>query len=143
MNDREFVDAFERCDVPSFHHRDHVRLAWIYLREQTPLIALARFITSLKRFATAKGNPRLYHETITWAYLLLIHERMDRTPSEDFETFAAENADLLTWKPSILDHYYDRETLDSDLARRTFLMPRDASVPYIRNSSLTSTKNFV
>lgn len=123
MNDREFVDAFERCDVPSFHHRDHVRLAWIYLREQTPLIALARFITSLKRFATAKGTPRLYHETITWAYLLLIHERMQRTEDDDFESFAAENADLLTWKPSILDHYYDRETLDSELARRTFLMP--------------------
>lgn len=123
MNDLEFVDAFERCDVQNFHHRDHVRLAWIYLRDQPPLDALARFTTSLKRFATAKGSPRLYHETITWAYLLLIHERMDRTPSEDFETFAAANADLITWKPSILDHYYDRETLDSELARRMFLMP--------------------
>jgi len=129
LNDHEFADAFERCDVPSFHHRDHVRLAWIYLRDQPPLDALARFTTSLKRFATAKGSPGLYHETITWAYLLLIHERMQRNPADDFESFAEENADLLTWKPSILDRYYDRATLDSELARRTFVMPSRAAVP--------------
>jgi hypothetical protein len=125
MNDREFADAFERCAIPSdrFHHRDHVRLAWLYLRDLPPLEALARFTASLKRFAAANGHPELYHETITWAYLLLIHERMARTPAGDFETFAAANPDLLQWKPSILDRYYDRDTLDSDLARRTFLMP--------------------
>jgi hypothetical protein len=106
-----------------FHHRDHVRLAWIYLRHQPPLDALARFVGSLKRFAIAKGKPGLYHETITWAYLLLIHERMHRTASDDFEVFATENPDLLARKPSILDQYYDQATLDSDLARRTFLMP--------------------
>jgi hypothetical protein len=123
MNDREFIDAFERCDVRSFHHRDHVRLAWIYLRDQAPLDALARFTASLKRFATAKGSPGLYHETITWAYLLLIHERMERNPVVDFVTFERANPDLFTWKPSILNRYYDQETLDSPLAKRSFLMP--------------------
>jgi len=123
MNDRDFAEAFERCAITSFHHRDHVRLAWIYLRHSPPLDALARFTASLKRFAAANGHPELYHETITWAYLLLIHERMARTPADDFETFAAENADLLAWKPSILDRYYDRAILDSELARRTFLLP--------------------
>jgi hypothetical protein len=36
MNDRDFVDAFENCAIAShdFHHADHVRLAWIYLRER-------------------------------------------------------------------------------------------------------------
>lgn len=125
MNDREFADAFERCEIPgdNFHHGDHVRLAWIYLRQMPPLDALKRFTESLKRFAAHNGVPNLYHETITWAYLLLIHERMERNPTGDFETFEAANADLFTWKPSILDRYYDRETLDSALAKRTFLMP--------------------
>ena len=35
----------------------------------------------------------------------------------------AANADLLIWKPSILERYYSRELLSSDLARRTFVMP--------------------
>ena len=124
MNDREFAAAFERCEVESFHHRDHVRLAWIYLRDLPLLGALARFTTSLKRFAAHNGRPELYHETITWAYLLLIHERMEKNGAIDFETFATENPDLLEWKPSVLDRYYDQATLDSALARRTFLMPR-------------------
>jgi len=123
LSDHEFIDAFERCAVDSFHHRDHVRLAWSYLRHLPLLEALSRFTASLKRFAAFNGKPGLYHETITWAYLLLIHERMERAPCDEFESFAIENADLLTWKPSILDRYYDRTTLDSDLARRTFLMP--------------------
>jgi hypothetical protein len=125
MTDHDFAETFERCEIPtsSFHHRDHVRLAWVYLRRMTLLDALKRFTESLKRFATHNGVPNLYHETITWAYLLLIHERMERNPTDDFETFEAANPDLFTWKPSILDRYYDRETLDSELARRTFLMP--------------------
>lgn len=129
MNDREFVDAFERCEIPgdSFHHRDHVRLAWTYLRDLPLLDALTRFTTALKRFAAHNGSPGLYHETITWAYLLLIHERMERAPADDFEAFHAANPDLFAWKPSILDRYYDRETLDSELARRMFLLPNAAS----------------
>ena len=131
MTDDEFVRGFEDCTLPNsaFHHRDHVRLAWIYLRRHPALEALARFTEGLQRFAAFNGHPGLYHETITWAYLLLIHERMQRTPADDFESFAEENADLLTWKPSILDRYYDRATLDSELARRTFVMPSRAAVP--------------
>jgi hypothetical protein len=30
---------------------------------------------------------------------------------------------LLTWQPSILNRYYSKELLASDLARRTFVMP--------------------
>jgi hypothetical protein len=89
-----------------------------------PLVdALKRFTDSLKRFAAHNGASGLYHDTITWAYMLLIHERMQRNPVETFDTFEAMNPDLFAWKPSILDRYYDRETLDSELARRTFLMP--------------------
>jgi hypothetical protein len=126
MNDREFVDAFEACAIPSsdFHHADHVRLAWIYLRECPLLEAIERFTTSLQRFATHHGVPGLYHETITWAYLLIIHERMQRDDSpKDWESFRTANRDLFNWKPSVLDRYYAPGTLKSDLARRTFVLP--------------------
>lgn len=106
-----------------FHHRDHVRLAWLYLEEEPPLKALARFTEGLKHFASRHGLEGLYHETITWAYLLLIHERRARTHGKTWEEFEAGNADLLTWKPSVLDRYYRAETLASDLARRVFVMP--------------------
>ena len=125
MNDQNFAEAFERCEIAgdAFHHRDHVRLAWIYLRQMPVIEALKRFTESLKRFAAHNDVPNLYHETITWAYLLLIHERMERNPVDDFATFEMTNADLFAWKPSILNRYYDQETLDSPLAKRVFLMP--------------------
>jgi hypothetical protein len=125
LTDADFIRSFEDCTLPNsaFHHRDHVRLGWLYLRRHPPLEALARFADGLKRFATANGHPGLYHETITWAYLLLIHERMARGGEPTWEEFAARNPDLLVWKPSILERYYAPETLGSELARRIFVMP--------------------
>ena len=131
MDDKEFVTRFEDCTLPSsdFRHRDHVRLAWLYLREHPPLQALTRFSEGLKRYAAANGHDGLYHETITWAYLLLIRERAARRGSgETFDEFAVRNPDLLTWRPSILESYYREETLASELARRVFVMP-DAGQP--------------
>lgn len=130
--DAEFIRSFEDLTLPgsAFHHRDHVRLAWLYLRKYSAALeALTRFVEGLKRFAEAQGQPGLYHETITWAYLFLIHERMAKgAASETWKEFAARNPDLLGWNPSVLDQYYDRETLFSDRARRLFVMP-EASLP--------------
>jgi hypothetical protein len=131
MNDHEFVERFEACTLPedAFHHRDHVRLAYLYLCWLPPLEALARFTTGIKRFAASLGKADRYHETITWAYLLLIHERLQRDPADDFETFARANPDLLAWHPSVLDSYYRPDTLRSDLARRAFVMPDGGRLP--------------
>jgi hypothetical protein len=126
MNDRDFLAAFEDGTLleECFHHRDHVRAAWLLLHEERPAAALDRFSTALERFASARGKAGLYHETITWAYLLLIRERMERGPRDAvWEEFASTNPDLLVWKPSVLDRYYTPETLGSDLARRVFLLP--------------------
>lgn len=125
MTDADFVSRFESCTLPpaDFPHRAHVRLAWLYLKEAPPLEALTRFVASLQRFAASNGKASLYHATITWAYLFLIHERMTRSPAADFEAFAAANPDLLAWNPSVLDAYYRRDTLRSELARKVFVMP--------------------
>jgi len=126
MEDSAFLAAFESATLPEsgFRHRDHVRAAWLLLRAGSPAEALGRFSEALKRFAAALGKARLYHETITWAYLLLINERMERSGrGADWEDFAESNPDLLTWRPSILDAYYREETLQSDLARAVFVLP--------------------
>ena len=126
MTDRDFLTAFEDGTLPAdcFHHADHVRAAWLILREESPAAALGRFSAALKRFAAAKDKPGLYHETITWAYLLLVNERMEGISSPGtWEMFAASNPDLMTWRPSVLDRYYTPETLGSDLARRAFVLP--------------------
>lgn len=126
MTDQELVEHFERLTLSPelFSHREHVRLAWVYLCEYPPLTALEKFCEGLKRFAASLGKADRYHETITWAYLLLIHERMAKTESANsWELFAEANADLLNWETSILKRYYRQETLNSDMAKRVFLFP--------------------
>jgi hypothetical protein len=122
MTDDELLEQFETASIPGdcFHHAEHVRVAFIYLQRHALLEALEKFSTSLKRFAAANGKPDRYHETITWAFLFLVHERMR---AEDWESFARRNGDLLDWRNSILKKYYREETLVSPEARRQFVMP--------------------
>jgi hypothetical protein len=130
MTDEEFIAGFENCTLSneSFHHADHLRMAFLYLRRYPALEALQRFSATLTRFAAAHGKPDLYNETVTWAFLLLIRERMVRAGCEQtWLQFAAGNADLLQWKDNVLKKYYREETLKSDLAKRTFLFPDKTS----------------
>jgi len=125
MTDEEFIEAFENCSLvnESFHHSDHVRMAFLYLSRDHALDSIQRFCAALVRFATANGKPELYHETVTWAFLFLIRERMIRGGGlQTWSEFAAGNEDLLASK-DFLRKYYREETLASEFARRTFVLP--------------------
>ena len=130
---RTFLRAFEatRIAPAEFHHREHIRAAWAALCHYPLDEALRRYRAALQRLAARAGKPGIFHETITWAYLLLIHERLVsyRPPgsagdSLQFADFAARHPDLLTWRPSILDAYYSKEVLGSERARQVFILPR-------------------
>ena len=125
LSNKQLIQWFESdlIQEDSFHHGDHVRLAFAYLCEYPALQALEKFCVALKRFAAARGKARLYHETITHAYFFLIRERMARRPAADWEEFSQRNPDLLVWKDGILSRYYQQTTLQSDLARAVFLLP--------------------
>ena len=120
------MEQFERGTLPNecFRHREHVRVAFLYLTRFPVLQALQAFSKALQDFAAAHGKPQLYHETITWAFIFLIHERMARAgKKQSWEEFAHSNPDLLTWKNGLLNQYYSEQTLASDLARAIFVLP--------------------
>tara|TARA_R110002072_G_scaffold79133_4_gene182887 strand:- start:118 stop:531 length:414 start_codon:yes stop_codon:yes gene_type:complete len=126
MHDEEFLSQFEALTFPvaDFRHRDHVRLAWIYLSRCDPLEGLGRFAKSLKAFANHHGATGKYHETITWAFFLLINERIRRAdPGLLWEEFEAGNPDLFNWEENVLRRYYTEEALASELAKATFVLP--------------------
>jgi hypothetical protein len=118
------VAAFEACTLPAseFHHRQHLQVAWWCLRHAPPLDAMARFVSSLRRYAAHLGKPELYHETVTWAFLLHINERLERGGrARSWAAFAADHPEL--FGRALLDGYWRPETLDSALARRVFVFP--------------------
>lgn len=107
-----------------FQHTGHVKLGWLYLRKYSLSEALPRISECLQMFAAANGAPELYNETLTWSYVILINERMTRlAPGHEWREFADGNPDLFDWQNSIVKRYYRDETLNSEHAKRTFVMP--------------------
>ena len=130
-SDLGFLRAFEACELTpaNFGHREHVRLAYIYLRLYSFDVALQTLRTGLQRLLAHLGAPAsLYHETITRAWLLAVSHFMNAGPptvsSEDFLTSSA----VLLDKEIMLTHY-QRETLMSPSARGAFVEPDLEPIP--------------
>jgi hypothetical protein len=126
LDDATLVARFEALAIApaDFRHREHVRLAFAMLDGADFGEAAVRYRRALLRFAEAAGVPGKYHETITWAYLALVHRRMHEQP-------CATSLELLARAPELLDHRtgalarcYDVEAITaSPLARRVFVLP--------------------
>lgn len=108
----------------TFHHSDHVRVAFELLRRRPFLRAAQIYVRQIQRLTERAGNPQAYHETITLAFLSAINERLSVNPDVTFESFAAANCDLM--EKGALSRWYSKEQLSSPLARRTFVLPLPA-----------------
>jgi hypothetical protein len=130
MTDVEFRQAMEACLIPgdAFHHRDHIRLAWIYLREAGPAEATGLIRETIQRYAAHHGAAQKYHETLTVAWLRLVDSAMRSTPGvESFDAFAARHAHLLD--KDAPRTFYSAELLSSDRARAEWVEPDLARLP--------------
>lgn len=126
MTDEEFYEQFENAtlDANIFNHSNHVKMAWIYLKKFELPEAMLKFSKDLKAFAAAHGAPKLYHETITFAYLILINERLKENENQqNWDIFVQTNTDLFDWKDNILQKYYREETIKSAFAKKVFVFP--------------------
>ena len=131
MTDAELLAALEDCSLPesAFRHATHLRAAYLYLRSGSFPEAIARMSKSLRSYAAAHGKSDLYHETITVAFLALINERIaTRGDGGGWEGFAAANPDLFDKR--LLRHYYRPETLETPIARKTFVLGSFSPAPY-------------
>ena len=115
------VAGFEAGTLAALPHADHVRIGWAYARTLPLLDAIGKMKGGLVRFATAHGAAEKYHETITWAFVVLIHERIARAPDREWDAFAKGNLDL--FDAGALGRSYSKETLASPLARKVFVLP--------------------
>jgi len=124
MSDDEFVRAFESCELSedALHHRDHIRLAAIYVSRLGPAEAAGRFKASLRRFAGHVGKSGKYHETMTVAWMHLVAYS---PPSE--------SAKLMD--KGYLGRFYSDDLLQSDAARTQFVEPDLAPLPAEREKA--------
>jgi hypothetical protein len=126
LADDALVEAFEAARLGSgeFRHREHVRAAFVYLARHDDFAeAACRFRRALRRFAAAHGVPGRYHETVTWAYLALINERMRASRCADSSELLRRYPELLDGRGLLARHYDVDRLLGSSRAREVFLLP--------------------
>ena len=143
MTDDEFLAAFETCTISEFHHRDHVKVAYLYLRRHPLDDAIAKVRTGLQGLAAAWGAPvddleRGYHETITQAWVRLVHLALrDDGEAPSADAFCDGHPKLM--EKTYLHLFYSRDRLTSWEAKRGFLEPDLAPfASTVRQSILTT-----
>ena len=126
--DQEFLEAFETCRLAPqlFHHRDHLRLAWIYLQRDAST-APVRIAESIRRYAAYHGQSGKYHETMTLAWLRLLADAARRSGAVNIDAVLRASPELLDQKT--LQQYYSPELLASETARDEFVPPDRKALP--------------
>ena len=126
MTDEAFLSRFEAASLPSFDHRDHVRVVFAYARRGGIEHAVARAREGLRRFAAAHGEPGRYHDTLTTAWARVVgHHAMHG--GDDFDAFLAAHPRLL--ERDLLSAHYSRARLFSPAARAGFVEPDLLALP--------------
>jgi hypothetical protein len=124
MTDQPFVHAWLRAKLAAgdFHHRDHLRLAWMLLDEHGPERAGDVLAGLLRDVAEAHGQPERYHETLTRFWLqVVIHVRERRPDLADLD--AAASALPLLLDKDLPFRHWSRPAMATEAARRGWLEP--------------------
>jgi hypothetical protein len=61
---------------------------------------------------------------MTWAYVVMLHDAMERAPGASFEAILAEHPALLDHKTGALYAHYTAAELEDPVAKRRFVLPR-------------------
>jgi hypothetical protein len=121
LSDAEFLSRFEAATLDPFHHRDHVRMTWLYLRAHDDETAARKVAEGIQSFATAHGKTAMFHVTLTRSWLVLVRAALRATPHGTFDEFATAHADLFA-KDRIQRHYR-KDTIASERARTEWVEP--------------------
>ncbi len=134
MTDAEFLQQFESLTLPlaQWHHRDHLRVAYLYLTQNDFETAARKVTTGIRAHNAAHGivdTPTSgYHETQTLLWLHLVAATLAQYgPGEGVDDFLNFHSQLFTQK--IHRFYYSKALYTSPEARARFVPPDLAALP--------------
>jgi hypothetical protein len=128
--DQDLVTDFENCALPAerFHHREHIRVAWIYLRRMDYSAAETRMAEAIRKYAKFHGATSKYHNTLTLVWMRLVAAALRKDPGiDDFDCFAGAHPELLD--PAAPEIFYSPELLRSEAARSGWVEPDLRKLP--------------
>jgi hypothetical protein len=104
-----------------FGHREHLELAWNYLRLHSIDEAGDAMVAAIRHVARLHGAEGKYNETMTRAWLHFVAVHIQRWVADSFETFLERNPDLLD--SQLVQHFYSHELIFSESARAAWTAP--------------------
>lgn len=110
-----------------FGHREHLELAWTYLRLYPLDEASGAMTAAVRHVARRHGAENKYHETLTRAWLQCVAVHMQRWGAESFEAFLEANPDLLD--RALIEHFYSPGLIFGDRARAAWVDPDLRQLP--------------
>ncbi|MEM6364765.1 MAG: hypothetical protein AAF745_10080 [Planctomycetota bacterium] len=127
-DDDTFLADFEACRWPlsKWHHREHIKLAYLYLRRSSFEEALSRIRNCIKAHNKFHDLPDSqtsgYHETITQAWFRLVQFVIDEDgPATDADEFYEAHPELA--QKMTLRLLYSRKLIMSHKAKMEFCEP--------------------
>ena len=131
LDDEEFQHMFEACEVSpgEFDHAAHVRLAYIYLCDNSVDDASEKMKQALIAFLIHLGADQTkYHATITRAWIMAADHFMNRSES------CSSATEFINCNPQLLDNkimltHYSAQVLFSPAARKDFVAPDIEAIP--------------
>ncbi len=134
MDDEDFLKQFETAAWPleEWHHQQHIKVAYLYLRHYPFETASAKIREGIKAYNTAhkvpEGLSSGYHETMTQAWLRLVHFTIcEYGPAENADSFYEQSPQLQQKK--VLRFFYTKERFTSPQAKAEFMEPDITPLP--------------
>lgn len=134
INDQDFLEQFENHCWPlaDWHHRQHIKVAYLYLRKYSFDDAARRLCDGIRSHNAANkiiDTPTSgYHETMTQAWLRLVDFVLKQYgPENTADGFFDAHPEL--WQAKVLRLFYSRERFMSAEAKRQFLEPDIVPLP--------------
>jgi hypothetical protein len=132
-SDPDFLRAFEDLSFPAdqFHHREHLRVAWLYLKSSDATRAAERMSVGIRRFAQYHGATGKYHHTLTLFWMRQVAAAMVETPEGwGFEEFLSAHPGLSDKR--LPAQYYSPDLLEAPGARDGWVEPNLQPLPSLR-----------
>jgi hypothetical protein len=134
VSDDEHLRRFEDQSLPLglWNHRAHLKVAYLYLRRFSFDEALQRLRDGIKAYNAAhKIADSLtsgYHETMTQAWLQLVHTTLCQFgPADSADAFFDAQTQLSQTRTLLL--FYSRDRVRSPEAKSSFITPDLAPLP--------------
>ena len=134
VNDDAFIARFEQqgFSLDQWHHREHIKIAYLYLLQSPLDEATERLKSGIKALNARHKVPdaldRGYHETMTQAWMRLVHCTLCEFGSaETADAFVDKHTQLLSKRALLF--FYSRDRIMSAESKRGFIEPDLAPLP--------------